>query len=440
MSIVWVFSYATDSVFLWLYFRRSTYSPSRQHPWLKPVLLLLSILLYLNTTVLEIPYASVRILFRIAIYFLWCFAAEGIPLMVSAYAALFWAAAYTLFQNLFYGPYLRDIFMESTDVLSSHFLNQVVLSLITVLLRLCFFGIMAKILPFSGMAGVGRTNIFQAALLCFAAAYIKSTGTPLLPVFSSAPSQFSTYYFMMHLAILLVLIVSELVRRKNLESANLAVQNTAAHALLASIQDKQANEESIRALRHDLKNHATTMQLLLDQGKLEELKQYFHKLRSEASLPSGSYQTGSGLLDGLLKLKLSPVLEQGIRTEVSLDFRSGAFLDNFDLCVLMGNVLDNAIEACQQVEPLENRFIRISGGQAANCLLIRTENSYSSVQLPLTGLPDTSKSDKFLHGFGLRNIKRVLDKYQGTLTLSAQDGTFTASILIPIPNAEEKSS
>ena len=437
MSIVWLFSYLADSVFLVLYFRRSTYAPGRQHFWLKPVLLLLSLPLYLNTTLLPIPSAAVRIFLRIAIYFLWCFGTEGVPWKPSLYAALFWAAAYTLFQNLFFGPILRDIFMESTDLIPSHTANQALLSLITVLLRILYFGAIAKILPFPGMGAAELPNIFLAGVICFAAAYIKSTGTPILSEFSSAPAAFTTYYMIMHLALLLVLISAELVRRKDVESASLAVQNTAANALLTSIQDRQNSEESIRALRHDLKNHTISLQLLLEQGKTEDALAYLKTIREEASDPTGSFHTGSDLLNGLLKQKLSPAQNDGIRTEVSLDFTSGTFVDNFDLCVLMGNVLDNAVEACERVSPQEDRFIRISGGKSANCLLIRVENSFSGVPVQENSLPTTSKKDKMLHGFGLRNVKRVLGKYNGTLTISTEEGCFAAGMLIPIPEEED---
>ena len=240
----------------------------------------------------------------------------------------------------------------------------------------------------------------------------------------------------MHVAILLVLITAELVRRKTTENASLSVQSMAAEALLESIQERRDSEESIRSLRHDLKNHVISMQLLLEQGDTTALAAYLNTLRDETAAPVTGFQTGNELLDGLLRRKLSPIKEQNIRIEVSLDFYAGSFMEPFDLCVLMGNILDNAVEACLRMDPMRERFIRLSGGKTANCLLIRLENSYDGENIPNGGILPTSKTDKRLHGFGLRNVRRVVDHYHGTMTISVEDGCFAISLLLPIPDFE----
>lgn len=436
MSVVWFFSFLADSAFMWLYFRRTTYNERRQRPWLKPVLLAASLTLYLNTTILAIPYASVRMLLRVALYFLWCCFAEGIPWRTSAYAALFWTAVYTLFQNLFFGPIIGAYFLEEAELFSSRLLNQAALSALSVLLRLAYFGAVAKLLPMEGMGAMELRDVLLAGSICLFAAYIKSTGTPLLPVFTTSPSQFSVYYILLHLSMQLVLIAIELVRRKTVESASLSMQNTVAYSLLESIKDRQESEESIRTLRHDLKNHVMTIELLLDQGRTEELKNYLHTMSKSSDTSTSRFRTGNQLVDGLLMRKLGPAAADGLRVEVKLDMSSGGFLSPFDLCVLMGNVLDNALEACQKVTPAESRFIRLSGGRSANCLLVRLENSYSG-QRTSTSVPlQTTKADRRMHGFGLRNVKRVLDRYGGTMAITTAEGVFTMSMLLPMPDVQ----
>lgn len=438
MNVVWIFSFLTDSAFLWLYFRRSTYASNPQHRFLRAPLLLLSLILYLNTSLLTIPYTSVRMLVRTAVYFLWCFAAEGVPVRSSLHAALFWTTAYTLFQNLFFGPASNALFMGTQALVASPVVNQLLLSGLSVALRLLFFGSIALLLPFSGFGGVEPEHLALGAGLWLLTAYIKATGTPLLASFQTAPGQFTVFYYLMHLALLLVLVFVELVRRKTLESAALSVQNTEAAALLESVRERQESEESLRALRHDLKNHVISMQLLLEQGDTEGLAGYLDSLRTEAAATAGSFHTGNSLLDGLLKRKLAPAAERGIRVESTLDFSACRFLEPYELCVLMGNILDNAVEACSRSDAPETQYIRLSGGKTANCQLIRMENSYCGPGLSGGALPPTSKTDKRMHGFGLRNVRRVVDRYHGTMTITADRESFALNVLLPFPEEGEE--
>ena len=435
MNIVWLFSYLTDSAFTLLYFRRENFAPNSQRPWLKLVLLLLLIPLYLNETILAIPYSSIRVTWRILIYFCWLYWAEGVPGQNSVYAALFWTTVYTLFQNVFFGPYFYDFFMGKISVLSNPLLNEALVSAIAVAVRLMFFGGIALLFPFSGMAGSGLPHIGFAAGVCAAAIYTKSTGTTLLPEFGKSPIQFSTYFILLHAAMLLFLIAFEYSRRQAVKYAAIALQNITAQALLENIRDRQQNEESIRSLRHDLKNHAITLRLLLGEGNIEEAIKYLGAFQEQAAAPANVYCTGNDLLDGLLRQKLSSGVEHGVDVAVSLDFRQGGFIAPFDLCVLMGNVLDNAVEACLKVDSPDKRFIEVSGGCSANCLLVRVKNSCAAQTAFAGGLPRSTKADKTIHGFGLRNTKRVLEHYHGNLTVAKEgDSCFIVTMLIPIPS------
>lgn len=435
MNIVWLFSYLTDCVFTALYFGRQTFAPRRQRRWLKPVLLLAFLPLYLNGTVLSIPYSFVRVAARTLLYFIWLYWAEGVPRQASVYAALFWTAVYTLFQNVFFGPYLNPIFMGEELVLPSVLWSQILLAFINVTVRAAFFGVIALLFPFSGMAGANASHIGFTAGVCLIAIYTKSSGTNLLSEFSDSPAQFSTYFILLHGAILLFLLIFEHSRRQSVEHAAVALRDAAAQALLENIRERHQSEESIRALRHDLKNHAITLQLLLEHQEIEEAKEYLRLFQAQISPPASSFQTGNDLLDGLLCQKLLPAMDKGVKTEATMDFRLGGFVNDFDLCTLMGNLLDNAIEATAQVEPPEARFIRVAGGPAANCLLIRVENSCLPQSRTGGLLPSTTKADRTLHGFGLRNVKQVVERYGGSLTISMDEPErFTVSVLLPIPD------
>ncbi len=435
MNVVWLFSYLADSAFTAIYFRRKTFAPLHQRRWLKPVLLLLFLPLYLNNTVLAIPYSFVRVTLRMLLYFAWLYWSEGVPAQISAYAALFWTAVYTLFQNVFFGPYFNAIFMGQRPVLSSPVWSQVLLAVVNVAVRGLFFGLIALAFPFPGMAGAGISHVSFTAGVCLTAIYTKTTGTELLTEFSNAPVQFSMYFILLHGAVLLFLLLFEYSRRQSVEHTAIALRDAVTQALLKNIRDQQKQEESIRALRHDLKNHAITLQLLLKRQEVTEALAYLGQFQDQIAPPAEEFQTGSDLLNGLLCQKLLPVADKGVKLDVSIDFRQGGFVNDFDLCTLMGNLLDNAVEAVLQAETQEARFIRITGGLAANCLLIRVENSCPPRDQSEGTLPATTKGNKALHGFGLRNVKWTVERYGGRLTVSGDEPKrFSVSVLLPVPD------
>ena len=431
MNYIWISSYIADLVFIWTFFKRSAYSPQRQFKWLKPVLAVLLILLYLNDSIIPIPYASVRVGVRAIIYFLWIFMAEGVPWRPSAYAAVFWTGAYTLFQNVVLGPQFVGIFSGQQDIAGSHFWSQIILSVINLMIRFVYYGVLTKILPFEGIAGAEIFHIFFAAIVCVMAIYTKDTSARMRSSFENAPQHFTVYFILLHIALLLVLVAFEISRRRSVERASLQIQNNTAEALMKSIEDRQLSEEAVRTLRHDLRNHAVSLQLLLENGEIEEAKEYLKNFQDAAKKPADSFSTGNKLLDGLLKQKLSPAMDQGIDVNVSIDFTEGQFIDNFDLCVMMGNILDNAVEACAQLPENVERSIRVSGGPAANYMLIEVENSSARKAALLDGLPATSKADKAMHGFGLRSVRNVLDRYNGTMDIEQTDNSYSITLMIP---------
>ena len=438
MNYIWISSYIADLVFIWLFFKRSAYVPQRQLKWMKPVLAVVLVTLYLNDSFIPIPNASVRVIIRALICFVWIFAAEGVPWRPAAYAAVFWTAAYTLFQNIIFGPQFVHIFSGQLDIAGSHFWSQIILSIINIAIRFVYFGILTWILPFEGIAGAEIFHIVFAVGVCVMAIYTKDTSARMRSSFADAPSHFSVYFILLHIALLLALIAFEISRRRTVERASLQIQNNTAEALLKSIEERQLSEEAVRTLRHDLKNHAVSLQLLLDNGQIDEAKEYLKSFQQAAKKPSDSFNTGNQLLDGLLRQKLSPAMKQGIDVTASVNFADGSFIDNFDLCVMMGNILDNAVEACMQLPEEAGRFISVSGGPAANYMLLEVRNSSARKAALLDGLPATSKPDKAMHGFGLRSVKRVLDRYNGTIDIEQSDDSYSITLMIPFNSGGAK--
>lgn len=436
MNFAWLFSFLADSVAVLLFFKKDPNAPKKTRWWLKPILLLMLLPLYMISfsTFLTIPSAFIRVTYRIAVYFIFLRFAEFFSIPKSIYSAIFWTTVYVIFQNVYFGPYFRDIFIDGALILTSPFWNQVLVCFIIVAVRLIYFGIIGSFFTLWDIAEIKPVHICFSASVCLIAIYIQNTGMELQGAFKELPEQFSIYYILLHAVLLLFLLVYENFRCRSFEYAAMVQQNTVSGALLENIRRLHHNEESIRSLRHDLKNHIITLQLLLDQGNTEEAIAYLDSFQKEASASIDTFHLGSDLLNGIFYQKLSSAMEHGIDLDVNLDFRQGDFIDPFDLCVIFGNVLDNAVEACLKIDSGERRFIKVSGGPSANYLLIRVENSCAPDFDASDGFLHTTKENPLLHGYGIRNIRRVLDRYNGNLTIGAEaSNRFTATMLIPIP-------
>ena len=183
------------------------------------------------------------------------------------------------------------------------------------------------------------------------------------------------------------------------------------------IAEAQTRYEQTKAFRHDIKNHLSVLSALLNNNKLEESKAYLQKLETVSTTLSFPCQTGNSVVDILLGEKLKMAKADGIAAEVSLFLPNPCGIDDFDLCVIFANALDNAIRACQSIEGV--RSIRISGERQGDFYMLAFENTCSDNPLPPTGT-------------GLSNIKAVTEKYHGVMLTEKIERRFSLNVLLNI--------
>ena len=109
------------------------------------------------------------------------------------------------------------------------------------------------------------------------------------------------------------------------------------------------------------------------------------------------------------------------------------FMDAMDIYSLFGNIMDNAIE-CESSLPPETRFIHLSIHGTNQLLLIHEENHFEGELELKDGLPSTTKVDKEYHGYGMKSVKNIVEKYNGTFTITTEDALFQIDIMLPIPS------
>lgn len=201
------------------------------------------------------------------------------------------------------------------------------------------------------------------------------------------------------------------------EQAAMRSLTQAVQAQKVYIAEAQARYEQTKAFRHDIKNHLSVLGGLLNSGKLSEGKTYLQKLETASEVLSFPYQTGNPVADILLGEKLGLAKAKGIGTEVSLVLPRLGGLDDFDLCVIFANALDNAICACQSLEGEASICVR--GEQQGDFYMLAFENTCSEAPLP----PE---------GTGLSNIRSVAEKYHGAMLAEKRGRWFSLYVLLNI--------
>jgi sensor histidine kinase regulating citrate/malate metabolism len=108
------------------------------------------------------------------------------------------------------------------------------------------------------------------------------------------------------------------------------------------------------------------------------------------------------------------------------------FMDVMDICTVFGNALDNAIECAEKIPENEKRLIYVSVFSQKSFVVVRFENYYEGDLLFEGGLPATTKGDRNFHGYGIKSIKHVAEKYGGTVAIKTEKNWFELRIIIPL--------
>lgn len=186
-----------------------------------------------------------------------------------------------------------------------------------------------------------------------------------------------------------------------------------------------------RGWRHDLKNHLQTMTAYLELGQTDKLGQYLYDLTEDYNNEVDIVlKTGNAMLDAILSSKLSLLRKAEIRVDATASVPENLAVSDVDLSILIGNLLDNALEACLKVPPGE-RFVRLYIARAKDNLYIYIMNAADgSYRRGVRGYLSTKAAGE--HGYGLQRIDRVIRKYRGYRERQDEGNVFATEILLPL--------
>lgn len=186
----------------------------------------------------------------------------------------------------------------------------------------------------------------------------------------------------------------------------------------------------MRGWRHDYHNHIQVLKAHLEFGRYEEAGQYLAMLNDDLTTVDTVIKTGNVMVDAILNSKLTMIKEREIQVDATAVVPQDVPFSGIDLSVLIGNLLDNAMEACAQVLNKDERFIRIYIDIVKKQLYISVTNSMDG-RARRKGLQYLSTKTG-LHGFGLLRIDRIASKYGGFINRQNEEGVFATEVMLPL--------
>lgn len=185
----------------------------------------------------------------------------------------------------------------------------------------------------------------------------------------------------------------------------------------------------IRGWRHDYRNHIQMMKVLAANGDMDALKAYLDELDTDLNTVDTVVKTGNPMADAILNSKISLARSRNIPTQVDAHIPVKLKMSELDLCCIIGNLFDNAMEASMAL-PEEKRLVRVYMDMKGTQLYISFTNFTAAKKLNKVGKGfKTSKGEG--HGFGLVRMDDIVSRYDGYLSRNSEDGAFTTEILIP---------
>ena len=208
-------------------------------------------------------------------------------------------------------------------------------------------------------------------------------------------------------------------------------------AQVAAYRMLEEQYSRLERLRHDMKNHMRALSGLLEKREWEKMTAYLNKMSGSSGLLGEEEVTGNRVVDVLLCQKRKLAESREILWECDVQMPGKCCISEFDLCVLFGNILDNAVEACVRQRDgqagdgasIGRRFINIQAKTVKRCFLLEVKNSTDLEEMENTGFGDRKRRKG--HGVGLLNVRDVVQSYHGAMNIKAEEGVFVITVLIP---------
>ena len=215
---------------------------------------------------------------------------------------------------------------------------------------------------------------------------------------------------------------------------NRSIKKENTFLLLKEEMEKQKYEEMNAAIEqnkelvHDTKNHYLVISEYVKNQEYEKLEKYVDEIRENFVKINPQIYTGNHVLDLILGQKRILAVQKGIEFQLDATPLSSLAMEEREICSLFGNLLDNALEACEKVTDKERRKINVKIEQHMQMLFLEIKNGVDKIPVRSGKNFLTSKQEKSLHGYGMKSVERIVARYDGDLVYEVEDGMFVVSI------------
>lgn len=209
----------------------------------------------------------------------------------------------------------------------------------------------------------------------------------------------------------------------------LFVERQQSQAIRERINEMERFYAQVRGLKHEMRGHLTNLKGLARAGEYDSLDEYIAKMDDSIRAFEVPFQTGNPVMDVIIGDAAGQSRELGVRFQVDFHYPAVGY-DAFDVGIILQNLLQNALEACEKADESE-RFITLTGKKKGRFFLIEVKNSFmGEVIFGQDALPATTKGDAVMHGIGLASVRRVAEKYMGEVEISTVKQEFIVTVML----------
>lgn len=181
-------------------------------------------------------------------------------------------------------------------------------------------------------------------------------------------------------------------------------------------------------LYHDMNNHFNVIYQLIGEGKNEVAQSYIREIGMPIIELSKTVWTGNDVVDVIINSKIEKMIARNIEYEINVEFPDNTNISQHDMCSILGNLLDNAIEATEKLA--QDRKFSLTIRRINQFIMVKAENTCLDTFKTFSVFPETTKEERELHGWGLPSVMDAVEKYNGTMKCSCEGGVFTVVVLL----------
>lgn len=184
-------------------------------------------------------------------------------------------------------------------------------------------------------------------------------------------------------------------------------------------------DEELRAFKHDVNKHINSLKILSNEKRIDEIGEYLEKMGTNLETEY-IYKTGNLIADYIINGKIKEITEKvNLKVQIIGKFPENLKLGNIDICIILANILDNAKDAILEYEGEKSLEIQIRNYQERIYITVKNSSPKREYKRGIS-----TKKDKENHGYGMKNVQRIIDKYHGNINMNWQDSMFITEIEI----------